>query len=305
MTKMRALMLLAMVTALAGPVAKAAAPVRDCSDCPMMVAIPAGSFSMGSSAPEIEWSRMMGAPPDLLKRETPAHKVALKAFSMSATEITRDQFERFVRATGHVVTGSCLVSGPKGEFWSRSNNWRSPGYPQQGDHPVVCIGWNDAMAYTVWLSEQSQKLYRLPSEAEWEYAARAGTTAGRYWGWDVADACRHANVANLGEVGRPAETVFPCGDGYTATAPVGRFRANAFGLHDMLGNVMEWTADCYHDSYVDAPTDGSAWVEEDCPSRVLRSSSFGAVPWATRSAHRGTGGPGLYSPVGFRVVRTD
>jgi formylglycine-generating enzyme required for sulfatase activity len=270
-----------------------------------MVAIPAGTFSMGASAAEIDWARdKLALPAVRVAIEQPAHQVSVKAFAMSATEITRNQFEAFVRDSGYDASGSCLIEGEHGEVWSPRNSWRDPGFAQGGDHPVVCVSHADAMAYSAWLSKRTHKTYRLPSEAEWEYAARANTTSARPWGWENAEACRYANVANSTE--EPPEDSFPCADGYADTAPAGRFQPNAFGLYDMMGNVFEWTNDCYHSSYAGAPTDGSAWLEDDCSKRVLRSSSWASIPWAVRSTHRGMGGiRGRFAPVGFRVARTD
>ena len=275
-------------------------PVRDCDGCPAMVAIPAGTFLMGSSDEEIAWATKLGAMPERLQQEVPRHGVKVRGFLLAATEVTRDQFEMFVRATRYRLKGPCLVSGAT-EGWSDKNDWRDPGFPQDGSHPVVCVNWEDANAYIGWLSFKTGKSYRLPSEAEWEYAARANTLTGRYWGWNDADACRFENVGNA-----PSDGEFPCDDGFAYTAPVGSRQPNPFGLYDMLGNVLEWIEDCSSANYKGAPKDGSAYTEIDCKVRVLRSASWAATPWAVRSAHRGTGGVGgKFAPVGFRVARDE
>jgi formylglycine-generating enzyme required for sulfatase activity len=194
------------------------------------------------------------------------------------------------------MTGFCFVTSG----WSDKNNWRDPGYPQEGSHPVVCVSPADAKAYVEWLSARTGKRYRLPSEAEWEYAARGNTVTGRYWGWENADACQFENTGDVS-----GEGDFPCTDGFAFTAPVGIRKPNPFGLYDMLGNVAEWVEDCASKNYEGAPIDGSARTVVGCEVHTLRSASWGAVPWAVRSAHRGTGGTSKYAPVGFRVARDE
>ena len=295
----------------AAGIAQAAESSRDCSDCPLMVTVPGGSFSMGSSPSGISSAVSEGAKAENIQDETPQHDVQVKQFSVSATEVTRDQFDAFVRATGHQAGGPCWVY-KQAEYKyaeSNANDWRDPGFSQGGNHPVVCVNWNDAKAYGRWLSQKTSKDYRLPTEAEWEYAARAGTSAPRYWGWDNSSACRNANVADSTAVGAlrgdPAKT-FQCTDGYVYTAPVAQFQANAFGLNDMLGNVWEWTEDCYHTSYNGAPTNGLAWLTGDCSLSVIRGGSWSFYPWDVRSAVRfGDLASNRYYNTGFRVARTN
>jgi len=290
---------------------KAAESYRDCADCPLMVTVPGGSFSMGSSPSDISSAVGEGAKAKNIQHETPQHDVTVKAFAMSVTEVTRDQFDAFVRATGHRAGGSCWVYS-KTEYTfveSNANDWRDPGFSQDGNHPVVCVNWNDAKAYVGWLSQKTGKTYRLPTEAEWEYAARAGTSAPRYWGDDNSSACRNANVADstaLSALGWDAAKNFSCTDGYVYTAPVAQFQANAFGLYDMLGNVWEWTEDCYNTSYNGAPTTGSAWLTGDCSRRVSRGGSWLHSPGGVRSAYRSKGSASLRDlDYGFRVSRTN
>ncbi len=176
---------------------------------------------------------------------------------------------------------------------------KNPGFPpdsqQEDDHPVVCVNWADAKAYVAWLSnsEQTGEEYRLPSEAEWEYAARAGSDGAAYWS-QVSDACEHANVADLatkdkyGKIKVVDELRAWCFDRFPTTAPVGSFPANDFGLHDMLGNVYEWVEDCWHPSYGGAPSDGTAWTDgSDCRQRVVRGGSWITDPENVRFANRG------------------
>jgi len=273
-----------------------AAP-RDCAECPEMVAIPGGTFTMGSPQGEA------GRDDD----EGPLHSVSVGSFSLGKYEVTRDQFAAFVRDSGDAAGGDC--HGHIGVKWEKSagRDWRSPGFAQSGRDPVVCVSWDDAKAYVAWLSRKTGTTYRLPSEAEWEYAARARSATARFWGEDARNACRYGNVADR-TVKRtyPGWTVHECDDGQTYTAPAGRYHANAFGLHDVLGNVWEWAEDCWNDSHDGSPRDGGARLSGDCGSRVIRGGSWLNMPRLVRSAdrfkfdtaYRGTN-------LGFRVARTD
>jgi len=253
---------------------------------PEMVVIPRGGFMMGS--PETEGDRT--------SYEDPPHEVTISwPFALSRHEITVGQFRQFVQNVGYRTTaeksnkGCFLWNADKKEFRQlREHHWDNPGFQQNDDHPVVCVSWEDAQAYVAWLSDRSGKPYRLPSEAEWEYAARAGTTTARFYPEDQQ--CKYAN--GLGQEGKaitgPDWTLAECTDDYVYTAPVGRFKSNQLGLSDMLGNVVEWTQDCWHDNYQGAPGDGSAWVEKgDCNRRVVRGGSGFDNPQGLRSAGRG------------------
>ena len=266
---------------------------RDCPECPELVVVPSGSFMMGSPASEEgRWDD-----------EGPVRRVTIaEPFAVGVHEVTRGEFARFVSATGRSMGDSCWTR-EDGEWESRSGrHWRSPGFRQGDDHPVVCVSWNDARAYVNWLSGATGESYRLLSESEWEYAARSGTSTARYWGESESGQCRYANGAD-------ASTDFDwrtgCDDGYSRTAPVGSFAANVFGLHDMSGNVFEWVEDCWNGSYAGAPGDGSAWESGNCSARVLRGGSWNVSPRGLRSAVRGGYGTdfrNLYC--GFRVART-
>ena len=187
-----------------------------------------------------------------------------------------------------------------------SKNWENPGYPQTDEHPVVCVSYEDGQHYVEWLSKETQQTYRLMSESEWEYAARAGATTSRYWGNGEQEACRHANVTDrtLKQKYNWLFT-FNCNDGYAETAPVGTFKANGFGLQDMLGNVWEWVEDCYNKTYDGAPRDGSAWVAGNCPGRVIRGGGWSSRPQSVRSAIRYRYTPGdRNNNLGFRIAST-
>ena len=267
---------------------------RDCDECPEVLAIPAGSFTMGSPAAEA----------GRYDREGPAHQVTIaRPFAIGVYEVTRDEYSRFVRATNYSSReGSCLVN--EGLEWTElaGVNWRTLAFPQTVRHPAVCISWNDATAYVTWLSRHTGAEYRLPTAAEWEYAARAGTNTPWYWGNRTEVQCRYANGAD-------GATEFPwrtgCDDAYPKTSLVGSFQSNDFGLHDMLGNAWEWVQDCFNWSYVGAPANGSAWEEGDCSARVMRGASWASTPKYLRAAHRAGERASFRSDyTGFRVARS-
>jgi formylglycine-generating enzyme required for sulfatase activity len=269
---------------------------EDCSGCPRMVVVPGGSFVMGSPSDE----------PYRGEDEGPQRPVQVKKFALGRTEVTRGEFRRFVRDTGRSVSGCYVYDGEEWKLNARKN-WESPGYDQTDDHPAVCLDWNDAQAYVQWLSKRSGETYRLASEAEWEYGVRAGSRGVRYWGNGEADTCRFANIADQAGKRKYNWGARPvgCDDGYANTAPVGSYRSNDFGLYDMLGNVWEWTEDCWNKSYRGAPTSGQAWTSGDCSLRVVRGGSWSDRPQDTRSALRnGNGSTNRDSFLGIRVART-
>lgn len=256
---------------------------RDCAHCPEMAVVPAGSFAMGS--PPSEEERGGG--------EGPVRRVSVPApFAVGVHEVTRGEFSRFVSATGRSTGDSCWVRGD-GDWEERSGRgWRSPGFSQTDAHPAVCVSWDDARAFAGWLSRKTGANYRLLSEAEWEYAARAGTATRYGWGDDI---------------GRGRANCDGCGSRWDneGTAPVGSFAANAFGVHDVHGNVWEWTRDCWSEDYEGAPRDGSAREDGDCSRRVIRSGSWNFAPGELRSANRfGYGARSRDFDLGFRVART-
>ena len=257
---------------------------RDCPRCPEMVVLPPGTFLMGS--PDTEAGRH--------PNEGPVHPVTIdRAFAMGVLEVTFDEWDACVES------GGCDGYRPKQRFFGR--NMGGPG------HPVIRVGWEDVPAYLAWLSQEAGRPYRLPSEAEWEYAARGGTTTPYYTGNTVSQ-----EEANYGRyfAGRPM--------------PVGSYPANPFGLHDMLGNVAEWCEDCWNENYLGAPADGSAWRSGDCERRILRGGHWasgaegfrtGVMPPDMRAASRAFGPPpsnwirravkegSRDVVIGFRVVR--
>ena len=262
---------------------------RDCPDCPEMIVVPSGRFKMGSPASEKGRDT----------REGPTHLVTIRyRFAVGVHEVTRGEFGRFVSAMNRVMGKSCWTWD--GQWRNRSGvGWRSPGFSQEDDHPVVCVSWDDAKAYVRWLSKRTGKGYRLLSEAEWEYVARGGTTGPFHFGATISTDQANYNGHHTYGSGRK-------GVHREKTAPVGSFPANGFGLHDVHGNVWEWVDDCWHDFYDGAPTDGSAWTSGGkCGLRVLRSGSWIDEPGLLRSARRGTNKVGNRVSInGFRVART-
>ena len=235
---------------------------RDCPTCPELVVIPAGSFRMGCVSGR-----------DCARDQRPVHEVEVPSFAMGVYEVTFDEYDRFALATGR--------GRPRDRGWGR------------GSRPVINVTWHDAVAYAEWLSRETGEAYRLPSESEWEYAARAGSTTRYPWGTDM---------------GRNRANCDGCGSRWDddRTAPVGSFAANAWGLHDTHGNVLEWVKDCWHRNYVDAPADGSAWTSGgDCGRRVSRGGAWYYSRNQARSANRYRSPADNRSGVdGFRVART-
>ena len=279
-------------------------PPKDCADCPEMVDIPAGRFVMGAAPDEEERENMSD---QFRNRSQPQRVVNVKRFSAGKFEVTRGQYRVFVEATGRRSDGCFIWTGIRFEM-DQTKDWRNPGYAQNDLHPAACVSWEDAAAYAKWLSQKTTKNYRLLTEAEWEYAARAGTMTTRFWGDEGDMPCRYANGADLtAEAQVPSASnwsIASCSDGHAYTAPVGSFSANAFGLYDMLGNIWEWTQDCWNGNYSGAPTNGSAWAAGDCSLRAVRGGSWEDAPLGLRAAYR-VGSPTtirVYTR-GFRVAR--
>lgn len=276
---------------------------KDCVDCPEMVVIPGGRFLMGVTADEEEREGMSD---EFRHRSQPQRSVDVQGFSAAKYETTRAQYRVFVQATGRSSDGCFIWTGVQVEK-DPGKDWRNPGYAQDEQHPVACVSWEDASAYVRWLSQQAGKNYRLLSEAEWEYAARAGTTTARFWGTAENSSCGYANGADLTTrpqvPGASNWDIAQCNDRYAYTAPVGSYQANAFGLYDMLGNVGEWTQDCWNVNYNNAPSDGTAWAVGDCSQRTVRGGSWDDAPLGLRAGYRV--GSAVYIRVysrGFRVA---
>jgi len=272
--------------------------LKDGTPGPVMVMIPGGTFMMGS--PETEEGR---------EDDERLHEVRVEPFAMGKYEVTVGEFRQFVVSKNY-RTDAERESGCNtwvGNEWKQDaeNNWRDPGFDQDDDHPVVCVSWNDAVAYANWLSEQTGQNYRLLTEAEWEYAARAGTETPRYWGDDLTKACRYANVYDRTaeqKLNNPWE-FHDCEDGYVGTAPVGQFQANDFGLHDVLRNVWEWTCSEYDEKYGGAEQRCVSKNNASAP-RVLRGGAWLTYPRRVRAACRAGSTPAVrYDYAGFRLAR--
>jgi len=273
---------------------------------PAMVVIPRGAFLMG----EPQRSRAQGG------AEQPQHAVTIsKGFAMGRAEVTVAEFRAFVRQSGYVpdsdrLGGASVYDEANGRMQMRAGvDWQDDyaGQRAQGSDPVVNVSWYDAHAYAQWLSKRTGKHYRLATEAEYEYAERAGTTTPYWWG-DGTPTQKVENLTGSGDRS-PAHRSWANAfrnytDNYWGPAPVMSFLPNAFGLYDIGGNVSEWVADCWHENYVRAPTDGSAWVNPGCAERVIRGGSWGSAPDQDRSSFRlGAASDSRSGRVGFRVIR--
>jgi formylglycine-generating enzyme required for sulfatase activity len=189
--------------------------------------------------------------------------------------------------TGHAAAGCRLWSAREQRQVDRTRDWRDPGFAQTETHPVTCVNWYDARAYAEWLTRRTGRRYRLPSEAEWEFAARADSGGARPWGDAPEAGCAFADGADRSlQQHFPGWSVAPCDDRHVFTAPAGSFAPNAFALQDMLGNLWEWVEDCWNESYAGAPASEAAWLDGDCGLRVLRGGAWFTAPRLMRSASR-------------------
>ncbi len=242
-----------------------------------MVVVPAGQLHMGS--PDSEEGR--------LTDEGPLHTVTFaKPFAIGKCEVTFDEWDACVAAQ------ACKTVSDDG--WGR------------GRRPVIDVNFEMATGYARWLTQKTGKQYRVPSEAEWEYAARGGSTTRWFWGEDSKRACEFANVGDESvQQEHPDWPRHDCNDGYAKTAPVGSFKPNGFGLYDTVGNVWEWVDGCHNPSYEGAPADGRAWMTGDCARRIDRGGGWYNKPDAVRSAQRYAGEDSARrnNTLGFRVLR--
>ena len=245
---------------------------KECQNCPEMIGIPAGKFVMGSAQSEA----------GRFDNEGPRRIVAVKAFALAKTNITSEDYLTFLRTTGYQPEPCNKLIDMRWRV--PKQGWAYPPYDEEPSRwPASCISWKDAQAYVAWLNQEVRTArpnlpnktgpYRLPSEAEWEYAARAGSTTARWWGEDIG----HGN-ANCNGCGSPYD--------FHVLADADSFKPNPFGLYGMLGNVWQWTEDCWHKSYIGAPADARPWRESVCPQHVLRGGSWDNVPVFVRSAAR-------------------
>jgi len=289
---------------------------RDCPDCPEMVVISAGEFTMGSSDSEKDWAAHHGFDAFIADEasahrsahkfslrdfasavadEAPEHKVSLRSFALGKYDVTRREFAAFVSETGYHSDPGCYDNGSTKHA---DASWENPGFKQTDNDPVICVSWDDAQAYASWLNRRLQRSgsasgdgpYRLPTESEWEYAARAGTTTRFWWGDDESAAAAHAWFKeNSGG----------------QTHPVGLKPPNRFGLYDMAGNVWQWTQDCYAETYAAASNNGSAAETGNQCLRVDRGGAWHYPTWLLRPATRERNPADHRDKVmGFRVAKT-
>jgi formylglycine-generating enzyme required for sulfatase activity len=269
------------------------AEFRDCATCPLMKVIAPGEFMQGSGADDTEAQSF----------EMPQHNVSISyPFATGVYEVTVGQYRQFMTETATEVKGCSVYDGD----WAQSNevSWKNATEGQTDSYPVSCVSWQDAKRFAAWLSARTHHIYRLPSASEWEYAARGGSPASRPW-TDPAEGCKYGNLADQTAAAHyPGWKVVPCSDKYAQSAPVGQFAPNALGLYDMLGNVFEWTEDCWADTYVGAPSDGSARTDADCAQRELRGGSWFTQPDYVRVSYRDRFAPDYRSTsIGFRLIR--
>lgn len=288
--RLRTLVLCTAALLAACSTARAPARARDCLDCPEMVIVPAGTAILGARATDSHRR------PDELPERT--FRI-LEPFEVSRYEITRAQYEAFVLATGRSPGGDCLTDRRQRGNWvyDPGTTFRDPGFAQSGDHPVACVSWDDAKAYVGWLSERTGAHYRLLSEVEWEYVARAGAANTIYpWGDEPSKGCAFANgfdqvglaaYRGIDTSGYPLYDPLDCRDGWVNTMPVGSLRSNAFGVFDMIGNVSEWIEDCHAPSHDAVSEEGGPPASAGaCEKRVAKGGSWGTLGHNLRTAER-------------------
>lgn len=267
--------------------------LADGSQGPAMVMLKGGMFTMGSNSDEAEAD------------EKPARVVKVDPFAIAQHEITVGEFQRFVDAKNYTTNaelgGGCYTWNREGYKYRPGTSWRNPGFGQASNHPVTCVSWYDASGYVRWLRKQTGGSYRLPTEAEWEFAARAESVTERYWGISADNACKYGNVADqAAEEAFTGWTIQPCNDGFVYTMPVAKKLSNEFGLYDMLGNVWEWTCSVYAD--LKDKQAGQCGPGEGL--RVLRGGSWTYEPAWVRTTIRYKDWPAFpFNAAGFRVVR--
>ncbi len=276
------------------PAVKAGDVIRDCPNCPELVVMKTGEYMAGA----------MGGEGD---GDSPQHKVSITSpFAVGRFEVTRDQFNAFVLATGYKVGDSCWTFEGNVPELRAGRSLNNPGYPQTGEHPAVCVNWADANAYVDWLSQISGHSYRLLNEGEWEFAARGGTTSRYAFGSNSGDVCKFANAADqFAKSAHLPDTwkYLNCNDGFAYTAPVGSFRPNGFGLYDMTGNVWEWTEDCHEDADSAHPKNGEQ-AASTCSHRVVRGGSWYGNADTVRVTIRGKApADNRFDDIGLRVAR--
>jgi formylglycine-generating enzyme required for sulfatase activity len=275
---------------------------RECENCPEMVMVPAGEVLMGSDRNDID-NGIAAA------NEGPQYKAVIKQpIAVGRFEVTRDQYAAFVKSSGYKSGDRCTTFENNIPQERADRSFLNPGYAQDATHPAVCVSWVNAKAYVDWLSQTTGKSYRLLSEAEFEYVARAGSASRYGFGNDPAEICKFANGADQSakSAGLPANSPYMnCKDGFPFTAPVGSFAANAFGLYDVIGNVWEWTEDCFYGDYASARMESASRSAEVCSSRTVRGGDWFSTEQSLRPAVRAKADAGAHNDdIGFRVART-
>ena len=250
-----------------------------------------------------------GMPELMASQEEPVARITIaRSYAIGRTEVTRAQFAEFVEETGFETMKGCAHLTSEGWSTQPELTWRDTGFGASEDHPAPCLRRAEMLAYLDWLSVRTGHVYRLPSEAEWEYAARANSKFPAFWGEDWTQACEFQNGADrtFARVAPsiPYDQFADCDDGYAFTSPVASFEPNAFGLYDVGGNVSEWTADCYATGHADAPRDGTPYSESPCGAWVAKGGSWAGFPGLLRLTTRlpiraASAGSGF----GFRVAR--
>ncbi|NQT16798.1 MAG: formylglycine-generating enzyme family protein [Planctomycetes bacterium] len=280
-----------------------------------LVLLPAGEFMMGSGESAEVLAKAFDTKAEFFEDEHPQHRVTItRPFYLGAHEVTLGQFLRFYHDAKYKTEaerdgkGGYGYTGDKDKPFAQNPKfvaWNT-GFPQKDDHPVVNVSWNDAVAFCEWLSGKEGKTYRLPTEAEWEYACRAGSTRRWWFGDDAEGLAQVANVEDASsKVEFPAWRTISGRDGYVFTAPVGSFRANAWGLYDMHGNVYEWCSDGYAEDYYSASPAVDPKGADSAGYRVLRGGGWTSDPRYTGSASRTRSTPDYrYCHYGFRLART-
>lgn len=273
--------------------------LMDGDEGPELVPLPTGSFLMGSPVDESGRDN----------NEGPQLSAALdKPFAIMKYEVTLAEYRRFVEATARRSEGDCYsAAGADGE-WIQDPliNWLNPGFAQTETEPVVCVSWDDAVAYAEWLTVQTGKTYRLPSETEWEYAAKANQQTANGAAPDTTVLCSFMNGADATAGQKfPSWKTLSCSDGYANTAPVGSYSGNAFGVFDMIGNVWEWVADCYTDDYTEFQHSAKlSPASEACSTRTIRGGSWSSLSRQLRAATRVWNEASVRANIlGFRLVR--
>ncbi len=288
---------------------------KDCAECQTMVVVPAGRFKMGSTPEE---RRREGVPATFGDHEGPIRDITIaRPFAIATTETTRGDFAKFVTATHRPIPTECATYNPANDSWAgipgNDANWQKPGFAQDDTHPVVCVSYNDSVDYAAWLSKTTGHTYRLASEAEWEYVARAGTTTTRPWGDDIMKICTKAHIMTAATMTAIKNSPgwndeLMCAGDQAWTVPVASFDANPWGVYDMLGNGWEWVADCAAPDHAKLPADGSPQTAAnggDCTKRLTKGGAFHSRVWLARPATRGGGQAADNRPVAstIRIVR--